>query len=40
MRDMNKTIKQLNGKDGKDGKGFEELGIDPGTVYVEEEPVS
>lgn len=34
MRDMNKTIKQLTGKDGKDGVGFEEMGIDPGTVHI------
>ena len=37
MRDMNKAIKKLNGKDGKEGKGFEEMGLDPGTVYVTEE---
>ncbi len=34
MRDMNKTIKRLNGKDGQEGKGFDELGIEPGTLYV------
>jgi hypothetical protein len=34
MRDMNKTVKRLNKENGKGEVGFEDMGIDPGTVYI------
>lgn len=34
MRDMNRTVKKLNKESGQGEVGFEEMGIDTGTVYV------
>src|SRR5689334_12949822 len=36
MRDMNETVKKLNKEINGKEIGFEEMGIDPGTVYIEE----
>ena len=36
MRDMNKTVKQLNKEINGKEVGLEDMGIDPGTIYVTE----
>ena len=36
MRDMNETVKKLNKEINGKEIGFEEMGIDPGTIYVKE----